>query len=204
MPASNQDLHGMVPDKTDVALLLIDVINDFDFPESEKLIARFRQVAPKIASLKKNLNKQKICSIYVNDNFKKWKSDFQSVLDHCKQANREVTDLVELLEPEADDYFILKPKHSGFYCSPLDILLEHLQAKTLILTGVAGNICVLFTANDAYMRGYKLLVPQDCIASNTVEDNDFALRQMKQLLKADLTTSEELVEELRKLSESAA
>ena len=61
--------------------------------------------------------------------------------------------LVEALKPEEDDYFVLKPKHSGFFSTTLDILLDYLQAKMLILTGIAGNNCVLFTANDAYMRG---------------------------------------------------
>jgi nicotinamidase-related amidase len=69
--------------------------------------------------------------------------------------------------------FVLKPKHSAFYCTPLDILLNHLDTKTIILTGFAGNICVLFTANDAYMRNFKLIIPKDCIGSNTsqVDDN---------------------------------
>ncbi len=65
--------------------------------------------------------------------------------------------------------FVLKPKHSAFYCTPLDILLNHLDAETLILAGFAGNICVLFTANDAYMRNFKLIIPRDCIGSNTSE-----------------------------------
>ena len=63
--------------------------------------------------------------------------------------------------------FVLKPKHSAFYCTPLDILLNHLRAETLIIAGFAGNICVLFTANDAYMRNFKLIIPHDCIGSNT-------------------------------------
>jgi nicotinamidase-related amidase len=203
MSSSNDNLHGMVPDRTDVVLLLIDVINDFDFPDNQELIARFQEIAPRIYKLKKFLKEQKICSIYVNDNFDKWQSNFQSVLTHCKEANHQVKELIELLEPEPDDYFILKPKHSGFYCTPLDILLEHLHAKTLIMTGVAGNICVLFTANDAHMRGYKLLVPRDCTASNTESDNEYALQQMETVLKADLTSSQQLARRLNKLPESA-
>ena len=65
--------------------------------------------------------------------------------------------------------FVLKPKHSAFYCTPLDILLNHLGTETSILAGIAGNICVLFTANDAYMRNYKIVVLKDCIGSNTKE-----------------------------------
>ena len=100
--------------------------------------------------------------------------------------------LVELLRPEEDDYFVLKPKHSGFFSTTLDILLEYLGVKTLILTGIAANICVLFTANDAYMRDFRLVVPADCVASNTEEENRHALEQMSKVLKADIRPSTEL------------
>jgi nicotinamidase-related amidase len=100
--------------------------------------------------------------------------------------------VAELLRPEDDDHFVLKPMHSGFYSTTLELLLEHLSAKTLVLCGIAGNNCVLFTANDAYMRGFKLIVPGDCIASNTTADNDYAQRQMQRVLKADVRPSMEL------------
>src|SRR6266508_3439192 len=95
----------------------------------------------------------------------------------------------ERLLPDARDYFVLKPKHSGFFSTTLDILLDYLQARTLILTGVAGNICILFTANGAYMRDFRLYVPGDCVAPNRAEDNDYALEQMRVVLKADVTPS---------------
>ena len=91
-----------------------------------------------------------------------------------------------------DDYFVLKPKHSGFYCTSLELLLQHLGAKNLILTGLAGNNCVLFTANDAYMRDFKLFVPTDCVVSQTKEENEYALNQMEKVLKADIKPSTEL------------
>lgn len=100
--------------------------------------------------------------------------------------------LVELLQPDEDDYFVLMPKHSAFFSTTLDTLLVYLQAKTLILTGLAGNICVLFTANDAYMRDFNVVVPRDCIASNTREDNEHALEIMEKVLKADTRPSEEI------------
>jgi nicotinamidase-related amidase len=100
--------------------------------------------------------------------------------------------MAELLRPDEDDYFVLKPKHSGFFSTTLDILLDYLQVNTVILTGVAGNICILFTANDAYMRDYRLYVPADCVASNDPDDNEHALKQMEIVLKADITPSTEL------------
>ena len=97
------------------------------------------------------------------------------------------------MKPTARDYFVLKPKHSGFYDTTLDTLLDDLRIRRVVLTGIAGNICVLFTANDAYMRGLRLYAPSDCIVSNTPEDNAFALRQMNEILKANLSPSESLV-----------
>ena len=97
-----------------------------------------------------------------------------------------------LLTPDADDYVVLKPKHSGFFSTTLDTLLRYLQVSTLILTGVAGNVCVLFTANDAFMRDFRLVVPADCVASIDAAENRHALAQMEAVLGADLTPSTEL------------
>jgi nicotinamidase-related amidase len=100
--------------------------------------------------------------------------------------------IVELLRPDEDDYFVLKPKHSGFFSTALDTLLEYLGTKAVVLAGMAGNNCVLFTANDAYMRDLQLAVPSDCVASNTEEDNRYALDQMRKVLKADTRPSTEM------------
>ncbi len=93
------------------------------------------------------------------------------------------------LRPTQRDYFVLKPKHSGFFDTTLDTLLATLRVRRVILAGIAGNICVLFTANDAYMRDLKLFVPADCIVSNTPADNDHALRQLQRVLKANVAVS---------------
>jgi nicotinamidase-related amidase len=100
--------------------------------------------------------------------------------------------IAELLVPAEDDYFVLKPKHSGFFSTTLDLLLEYLGVRTLIIAGFAGNNCVLFTANDAYMRDYHLIIPADCTASNTPDDNENALQQMQHVLKADIKPSTEI------------
>jgi len=200
MPEKNENLHGFVPDKSAVALLLIDVINDLEFPEAESMIEDALKMARNIAGLKKRASELKIPTIYVNDNFARWQSDFHGVVEHCQNDNVRGKPVADLLTPDENDYFILKPKHSGFFSTSLDILLEYLQAKTLILTGIAGNICVLFTANDAYMRDFQLFVPSDCVCSNTPEENNFALKQMEKILKVDTTSSHELnLEKLKTL-----
>ena len=100
--------------------------------------------------------------------------------------------IAELLPPQDDDYFVLKPKHSGFFGTPMELLLQFLGARLLILTGVGGNSCVWHSAADAHMREFELSVPADCVASITVEDNQIALEQMKRMLKADTRSSEEM------------
>jgi nicotinamidase-related amidase len=187
MRAKDFDLHGSAPDKSETALLVIDVINDLDFPEADQLMRYAPAMARKIARLKERAKKARIPTIYVNDNFGRWRSDFRRLVEHCRKGKGRA--IVDLLRPDDDDYFVLKPKHSGFFSSTLETLLNYLGARTLILTGIAGNYCVLFTANDAYMRDYALVVPRDCTVSNTKKENDQALTLIKNYLKADTRPS---------------
>lgn len=191
MPGKNVDLHGSAPDKNKIALLLIDVINDFDFPEADQLLKFARPMAKKLLWLKRRVQKANIPVIYVNDNFGRWKSDFRHTFEHCAKNGR-AGELVRFLRPEENDYFVLKPKHSGFFSTTLETLLRYLETQTLILTGIAGNFCVLFTANDAYMRDFNLFVPSDCTVSNTKRENDSALELMKKFLKADTRPSSKI------------
>src|SRR3954469_14680717 len=189
MPAKNPDLHGSAPDKSEIALLLIDVINDLDFPEANRLLRYARPMARKLLKLKKRAKKAGVPVIYVNDNFGRWQSDFRRQVQHCLREDSRGREIVSLLRPEEDDYFVLKPKHSGFFSTTLETLLHYLGSTKLILTGIAGNFCVLFTANDAYMRDYELVIPADCTASNTAKENRQALNLMKKFLKADTSLS---------------
>jgi len=184
MPTKNPDLHGSAPDKSGMALLLIDVINDLEFPEAEQMLDAAMKMARQIARLKKRAHQARVPAIYVNDNFGKWKSDFRATIEHCAEKNVRGREIVKMLKPAEQDYFVLKPKHSGFFSTSLEMLLRYLGSETLILTGIAGNFCVLFTANDAYMRDYKLIVPRDCTVSNTAKENEEALQLMRKFLKA--------------------
>jgi nicotinamidase-related amidase len=199
MPVKNKDLHGNVPDSAEAALLLIDVINDFEFEGGDQLLKLALPVGRNIAGLKRRAKKGGIPAIYVNDNFGKWRSDFKKIVAHCLEDDVRGKPFAELVLPDLDDYFVLKPKHSGFFCTTLELLLEHLGAETLILTGIAGNNCVLVTANDAYMRDFKLTIASDCVVSQTAEENEYALKQMETVLKADIRSSADLnLEELRR------
>jgi nicotinamidase-related amidase len=192
MPAKNDDLHGNVPDRAGVALLLIDVINDLEFPGSQPLVEQALAIAENIARLKRHARQAGIPVVYVNDNFGKWRSDFSKLIAHCLEADVRGRPLVQLLQPDQEDYFVLKPKHSGFFSTTLDTLLVYLHTKTVILAGIAGNICVLFTAHDAFMRDFHLIIPSDCVASNTPEENRYALQHMRNILQANIMPSSEI------------
>jgi nicotinamidase-related amidase len=190
MVDTTYDMPNDEPARSSVALLVIDVVNDFDFPEAEQLLEFAVPMAHKVAELKKRAQDAGIPVIYVNDNFGRWQVDFESQVEQCRQGPGKM--IVELLRPDARDYFVLKPKHSGFYSTSLEVLLEFLGTKALILTGIAADICVLFTANDAYMRGYKIFVPPDCVASNTQAETDHVIEHIQKALKADVRLSKEL------------
>ena len=186
------DLHGNAPDKSALVLLLIDVINDFEFEGAEALFENALPAAHRIAALKARANRAGIPVIYVNDNFGKWRSDFRNLVAHCIDDDTRGRPIVELLKPTRDDYFVLKPKQSGFYSTTIDLLLKHLGATRLILTGFTGDICVLFTAVDAHLRDYHLLIPRDCVVSQDAQENEQVLKYMERVLEADITQSREI------------
>lgn len=174
------------------ALLLIDVINDLAFDGSEAIVAQAESMAAPLARLKRRAATAGVPTIYINDNFGQWRSDFRRTVAHCTARSSPGHRVSRRLRPTVRDYFVLKPKHSGFFDTTLDTLLETLRIRRVILTGIAGNICVLFTANDAHMREYKIFTPADCIVSNTAADNDHALRQIEIVLKGNVAPSERL------------
>jgi nicotinamidase-related amidase len=166
------------------ALLLIDWINDFAFPGHEGLLAAAKVAAQPTAALAERARGAGVPVIYVNDNFGAWRSSFSDVIDRCQRGPGH--EIVELLHPRDDDFFVLKPKHSGFLHTPLELLLDQLECGRLVVTGLAGNICVLFTAHDAHMRDFRVAAARDCTASNTKRDNDFALDQLAVVIHAEL------------------
>ena len=190
MPLSrSEDLHGAAPDKCACALLLIDWINDLEFEGGDRLFPQALAAARATGALRRRARHAGVPVIYCNDNFGKWRSDFRSLLEHVLNDDVRGRPIAQLLGPDEEDYFVLKPKHSGFHSTTLDVLLAHLGASTLILTGIAGNFCVLFTAQDAYMRDFRLLVPSDCIASEEQTDNRYALEHMAKVCKAAIGAS---------------
>lgn len=196
---NNDDLDSNAPDNAGAALIIIDMINDLEFPGGDKIFSPALDAAKRIAALAERARAAGLPVIFANDNFGRWRSNFNEAIDHCLNDNVRGGPLAQILRPAKQDYFILKPKHSAFYATPLKLLLQHLKCKRLILCGISGDMCIQFTACDAYVRDFALCVPSDCMASNTKESNDQSLQYMQSILGADLTPSAELdLEKLRK------
>lgn len=192
MPGTNADLHGSAPDTHPVALLLVDVINPMDFPEADELLRAAVPAADRLADLKRRARAAGAPVVYANDNFGRWRSDLAAVVTRCREPGCKGKPVADRLAPDRDDYFVLKPKHSAFFSTTLDTLLQHLGTRVLVVGGFAADICVLFTAGDAYMRDLKVVVPADGVASNAAADRDAALALMRRVLKAQTPPAAEV------------
>jgi nicotinamidase-related amidase len=182
MASDSESLHGSAPDSAPVVLLLLDVINHFEHEDGEALLASASDAAPRIGALIGTAREAGVPIVYANDNFGRWRSNQQSIIEQAMSSpGRRV---VEHVAPRDSDYFVLKPKHSGFFETSLSILLDHLQAKTLVLAGFTTDICVLFTAMDAYLRGYRLVIPRDAVAAVRPEHTTVALEYAARVLDA--------------------
>jgi nicotinamidase-related amidase len=179
------DPHGLFPDRSDSILLILDMISDFAFEGGAKAARAALPVARRIARLRGRANAARIPVVYANDALGRWRSDFPSLVRHCERAASRGAAVVKTIAPATGDYCVLKPKHSAFFATPLDTLLQYLGVKRLVLTGVSSHQCVLFTANDAYVRDLELVIPRDCIAARTPSDTRLALRYFESVRGAD-------------------
>jgi nicotinamidase-related amidase len=178
--------------KSGLALVLIDVINHFEFPDGKTIFHRALTIAPALARLKKRAREAGIPTIYVNDNFGQWRSEMSKLIRYCLRPEAPGRAFVEQLRPDDEDYSVLKPMHSAFYQTPLDLLLRELGASSLILSGLATNSCILCTAHDANMRNLKVIVPNDCCTARTAREHKQALEHIGAMADAKVVLSSSL------------
>lgn len=147
------------------ALIILDMISEFRFPLGQVLARRAMSTAREIVAMKRRAARARWPVIYVNDAPQVWESNPNEHVQRCLEPGARGRRIAELLAPGATDYFLFKPRHSAFYDTPLDSLLARLQIRRLVLTGVTAHQCVLFTAMDAHVRGYQLVVPRACVTA---------------------------------------
>src|SRR6476661_3687793 len=173
------------------ALLIIDMIGTFEHEDGDNLFQNAKPAAEKIGALKNRAAELKIPVIFVNDNYGEWRNDFHATLEAARGSDFG-SQILELINVGPEDYHVLKPQRSGFFSTPLEVLLASLKVSTVIITGIATDICVLFTANDAYMRGYHVIVPRDCTAAVTAEQASSTLELLERVSETDTTESRQL------------
>jgi nicotinamidase-related amidase len=166
------------------ALLVIDVLNDFGFVDGETLLRQFRRCIAPIAQLLRRARARGVPVVYANDNFGRWRSSQHDVGERIRRANPAVWRALEPIRPEHDDYVVLKPRHSAFYCTPLELLLEALDVRRLVLTGVSATSCIWFTGADAHVRGYEVVVPANAVAAESARRKHAVLELMRDSLGA--------------------
>ncbi len=187
------------PSPVPVALLLIDVLTTFQFPDGDAILKGALKIQDALVRLKKRARELGIPVLYVNDNFGDWRSEKEVLMGRCLEAKG--AQFVRPLLPDSEDYFVLKPMHSAFFMTPLEVLLLHLDVETLILTGLTSNSCISVTAHDANMRGFDIYIPADCSCARTPEEHTQALAQLEAMAGANLKRSKSLM--LPKLIQSA-
>jgi nicotinamidase-related amidase len=175
--------------RASTALLLIDVINPFDFPGGVAVARRALTMAARLQRLRERAMRNRLPILYVNDNLGRWQSDVDELVRKCCARGGAGAEFVQLLKPGPTDLVVLKSTLSGFYQTPLETLLRLSGARTLVLTGLMADNCVLFTAADGYMRDFRLVVPGDCVTAKTPEARRRALVLMRQLFGARTTPS---------------
>jgi nicotinamidase-related amidase len=174
------------------ALLIVDVINDLAFPGAEKVLPWAERLVRPLRSIRAVCRRAGIPVIYANDNFGLWHGSRQQIVAHCTRRGALGKDVSLRLQSGKSDYFILKPRHSAFFCTPLRPLLEDLGVQRLILAGMATNLCVLTTAHDAAMHGYDLVVLSDCCAAESDFDHNVVLTQLQRYFHAAIRRAEEV------------
>lgn len=166
------------------AVLILDVITDFAFPDGPRVRRALTAHAAAIRALLAKARRARIPVVYANDNLGPWRSDSAALLAHCMQSKRSGAKLVAALAPQSSDYIVLKPRHSAFFGTPLVALLDELRVDTLILAGVSAESCVWMTACDAHTHGFRLIVPADCIAGASAPARRAMLRNLRAVLGA--------------------
>lgn len=146
------------------AVIALDLISDFRFPDGPAVRRALTRRAPAIRALLAAARAHAVPVVYANDNLGAWRSDAPALIERCTQPRLPGADLVQSLRPESTDEIVLKPRHSAFFGTPLEALLDDHGIDTLIILGISAESCVWMTACDAHTRGFKLVLPADTLA----------------------------------------
>jgi nicotinamidase-related amidase len=169
------------------ALIVVDTLNPYDHPEAERLASRVAKALPGLQTLLERADREKTPVVYVNDNYGDWNSSARELTERALQGAH--PELVEPVLPAAGHSFVIKARHSIFYGTPLEYLLDQMSVDRLLLTGQVTEQCILYSALDAHVRHFELAIPTDAVAAIYDHLAEAALEMMERNLGAELCTS---------------
>jgi nicotinamidase-related amidase len=173
---------GSKGNKSRRALLLIDLVSQWNYADGKSLLRQTMPILPSLVRLRESAAAAHVPVIFVNDNFGQWRSDFRQVTAAARSSGPHAARIVDALQPGAEDYFVLKPRHSAFFATPLDLLLQELDADTLVLCGVAGDQCILASASEALLHRFRVIIPRDGIACATAQRSTAVLKHFHEAM----------------------
>src|SRR3954463_5722601 len=186
-PAGQGRLHGM----SRTALLVIDMINSYDFEDAETLTRNVERVLPNMADLiQRAAQDPDALTIYVNDNFGAWTSNRDDLVKEAMDSR--FRELIEPIAPSEDTLFVVKPRHSAFYQTPLEYLLSSEDVDRVVMIGQVTEQCILYSALDAYIRHIGVVIPRDAVAHIHDDLAEAALKMMEVNMDAEIVDAEEL------------
>jgi nicotinamidase-related amidase len=176
-------------DQGGAALVVVDMLNTYDHDDAERLADQVERALPRISSLIERARESDVDLIYVNDNYDDWHTSAERLSERALDGRH--PELVEPVLPAADDPFVVKARHTIFYGTPLEYLLFTREVSRLILVGQVTEQCILYSALDAYVRHFDVVIPHDAVAPIHPELGDAALKMMERNMRAELVRAED-------------
>lgn len=171
----------------ETALIIIDMLNPYEHDDAQPLMKSARAILPALADLVAGAVDREIRIGYVNDNYGDWSAGRREIVERAL-AGADPT-LVEPILPAEDSWFVVKARHSIFYQTPLEYLLRQSGAGRLILAGQVTEQCVLYSALDAYVRHFEVVIPRDAVAHIHEDLAGAALRMMETNMRAHIAAT---------------
>jgi nicotinamidase-related amidase len=174
----------------ETALLIVDMLNTYEHDDADRLAASVKDAVPQMADLIERARSDDIPLVYVNDNYGDWNSSSEELAQRAMAGRH--PDLVEPLLPRAEDAFVIKARHSAFYSTPLEYLLQTMGVGRIVLAGQATEQCILYSALDGYVRHFQVVVPRDGVAHIYENLADAAFEMMERNMHAQIQPAEEV------------